>query len=238
MQSDHDILTAGDSLPAVSQYHAMDAKLKIAHAYAHSDYIQGTIGDPHFSFHDPFVFLLHSNVDRLWACWQRAPGQSWRLDPNQVYGIDGATPSINADLEPWSGGTHMIPWAPPENQQTPMTSKHASVVAAPAYDACVTTLLLSAADRWAAVIRVLFGVINDAPGVVWGPGGPQPVGPWGPMVLRLSQLSPAHQDMLLGMAINEIASLASSHQLRADGVRAGTAMMNAAVKSLQKSIGG
>src|SRR5437870_4129209 len=60
---------------AVSQYHAMDTKLKIAHAYAHSAYIQGSIGQPHYSFHDPFVFLLHSNVDRLWATWQRAPGR-------------------------------------------------------------------------------------------------------------------------------------------------------------------
>ena len=35
----------------------------------------------HYSFHDPFVFLLHSNVDRLFAMWQTATGPPERLDP-------------------------------------------------------------------------------------------------------------------------------------------------------------
>ena len=40
-----------------------------AHAGAHS-YIGGNLDDPHVSFRDPFVFLVHSNVDRLWAMWR------------------------------------------------------------------------------------------------------------------------------------------------------------------------
>src|ERR671935_271353 len=40
--------------------------LEYVHNQAHN-YIGGTIGDPHRSFRDPFVFLLHSNVDRLFA---------------------------------------------------------------------------------------------------------------------------------------------------------------------------
>lgn len=55
-----------------------------AHGAAHS-YIGGNLGDPHLSFRDPFVFLLHSNIDRLWAMWQRQPGHPERLDPAQVY---------------------------------------------------------------------------------------------------------------------------------------------------------
>src|SRR5205823_174958 len=44
-------------------------------------YIGGTIGDAHTSFRDPFVFLLHSNVDRLFALWQLQSGHAERLDP-------------------------------------------------------------------------------------------------------------------------------------------------------------
>jgi hypothetical protein len=70
--SDNAIATTGDNLPQAQQYNAMDSALKVAHGYAHSSYIRGSIGQPHFSFHDPFVFLLHSNVDKIWAMWQVA----------------------------------------------------------------------------------------------------------------------------------------------------------------------
>ena len=52
-------------------YSEMRRKLERVHNWAHS-YIGGTIGDPHTSFRDPFVFLLHSNVDRLFTAWQAA----------------------------------------------------------------------------------------------------------------------------------------------------------------------
>jgi len=132
--SDNSIVTAGNALPLAQQYNAMDSALKAAHGYAHSLYIRGTIGQSHFSFHDPFVFLLHSNVDRLWALWQVAPGHPERLDPNQVYGDQSTAPSIVANLEPWSGGTPLRPWAPPENQGVPHTPKTAYIVAPPLYD--------------------------------------------------------------------------------------------------------
>lgn len=49
------------------------------------------------SFEDPFVYLLHSNVDRLWASWQLRTDYvgrndtSFRFDPDYVYGqlLDG-----------------------------------------------------------------------------------------------------------------------------------------------------
>src|SRR5207245_2252570 len=68
------------------------------------------------------------------AMWQTAPGHPARLDPTQVYGSDGTAPSINANLEPWSGGTPLRPWAPPENQGVPHTSKSANIVAPTLYD--------------------------------------------------------------------------------------------------------
>jgi len=54
------------------------------HGQGHG-YIGGTLGNAHTSFRDPFVFLLHSNVDRLFAMWQRQTGHPERLDPAQVY---------------------------------------------------------------------------------------------------------------------------------------------------------
>ena len=54
------------------------------HAQGHS-YIGGDLLDPHTSFRDPFVFLMHSNIDRLYAKWQRDPAHPERLDPAQLY---------------------------------------------------------------------------------------------------------------------------------------------------------
>src|SRR5919109_3061113 len=73
-----------------------------AHGLAHG-YIGGKLGNPHISFRDPFVFLLHSHVARLWAMWQTQPGHPERLDPNQVYGSDSMDPSITAPMAPWAG---------------------------------------------------------------------------------------------------------------------------------------
>jgi hypothetical protein len=139
--SDNTIVTSGDGQPQSQEWPAMEAVLHGAHDYTHSSYIRGTIGDAHFSFHDPFVFLLHSNVDRLWAMWQRSHGQWWRLDPNLTYGTDGAAPSINTAMEPWAGITASLrPWAPPENEQISKTSKDMTVVIPPFYDSLPTTV--------------------------------------------------------------------------------------------------
>ncbi len=119
--SDQNIVTAGDGGAPATQYPAFLQAVQSAHNSAHG-YIGGSIGKQHFSFHDPFVFLLHSNQDRLWAMWQLAPGKAWRLDPNQVYGNDGTSLAITGNLEPWAGGTGLRPWAPPDNQQVVFSS--------------------------------------------------------------------------------------------------------------------
>lgn len=86
----------------------------------------GTISDPHISFRDPFVFLLHSNVDRLFALWQLQPGHPGRLDPATVYGIDGNSVTRyasgvdthdghnfvkNPDSIVWGLSSPMLPWS-------------------------------------------------------------------------------------------------------------------------------
>lgn len=59
--------------------------LKQAHDFVAHSYIGGTISDAHYSFHDPFVFLLHSNLDRLWAKWQTDPAHHERLASATAY---------------------------------------------------------------------------------------------------------------------------------------------------------
>ncbi|MCX5302706.1 tyrosinase family protein [Streptomyces sp. NBC_00160] len=81
-------------------YHSMMIKLEGSHNDAHG-YIGGSIGDGHTSFRDPFVFLLHSNVDRLFAMWQFADPVK-RLDPMTVYGADPNEPLwYGRTLSPW-----------------------------------------------------------------------------------------------------------------------------------------
>jgi hypothetical protein len=126
--SESDIVTQTD-------FAAMRAKLEEVHNSIHG-YIGGTIGNAHTSFRDPFVFLLHSNVDRLFAMWQTQPGHSDRLDPNHVYDPESADPAITNPLEPWSGSLDwpVRPWFAPENEQVVKNCKHASVVRPPCYD--------------------------------------------------------------------------------------------------------
>jgi len=143
-----------DEIIAAETYPEMRRRLEDNHGGAHG-YIGGTIASAHTSFRDPFVFLLHSNVDRLFALWQLQPGKEWRLDPEQVYGIETNTdivpgaalydPGILTPLDPWAGNPNshpavqMIrPWAPPEDEhlkpENRKNSKHPSVVAPPSYD--------------------------------------------------------------------------------------------------------
>jgi Common central domain of tyrosinase/Putative peptidoglycan binding domain len=133
LDSDAAIMAADDGLPEAEQWRAIREAIEDAHNTAHG-YIGGTIGNAHSSFEDPFVFLLHANVDRLWAKWQREPGQEWRLDPARVYGDEGTDPRILENMQPWAGGTGTRPWAPPENQQQIKNCKHPTIVEPPRYE--------------------------------------------------------------------------------------------------------
>lgn len=100
------------------------------------------MGDQHTSFRDPFVFLLHSNVDRVFARWQTDPRHPERLDPRFVYGSESGDPGLNGNVEPWSTGhsnafgeEHFTrPWTSPEREGIPHNYKALSVVTPPLYD--------------------------------------------------------------------------------------------------------
>lgn len=100
-----------------------------------------SMGGAHVSFRDPFVYFLHSNVDRLFAMWQTAVGHPERLEPSTVYGTDGLAPSpLDSRIQPWAGSPDTVrPFAPPENLQVVKTYKHPSVVRPPCYDTLPTS---------------------------------------------------------------------------------------------------
>ncbi len=124
--------TQDQAIVAAGNYATMRSLLENVHNLMHGFV---NMGGAHISFRDPFVFLLHSNVDRLFALWQTDPAHLERLDSNAVYGSESGDPGLNSNIRPWSGVPPTTrPWAPPENQQVAKTYKHPSVVRPPHYD--------------------------------------------------------------------------------------------------------
>jgi hypothetical protein len=135
---DADVIAAGD-------FAVMRGLLETIHNAMHGFV---AMGSQHISFRDPFVFLLHSNVDRLFTMWQTQASHADRLDSNLIYGSESGDPGLNGNVEPWSTGqsvafgvTHRTrPWYAPENQGVPHTYKHASIVTPPCYDTLPITV--------------------------------------------------------------------------------------------------
>ena len=130
LASDTAIITASDGVRPGAAVAGVPAGAGIAHNTAHG-YIGGDIGAQHQAFEDPFVFLLHSNVDRLFAMWQTQPGEDWRLDPGQVYGDQAGTTGdggILQTLQPWDGtvvfGSPIEPWVGSSPQIEVKNCKH------------------------------------------------------------------------------------------------------------------
>jgi hypothetical protein len=149
LDSDHTILGNLD-------FTSFNAALQNAHNTAHG-YINGTLADAHYSFHDPMVFLLHSNMDRLWATWQRDPAHKDRLDPAKAYGTiltdEGITDATYFDawVQPWAGvfggdptdpqngnvSTDLNPWKSDVSQQAHVPYNDPSVIIPASYDTAV-----------------------------------------------------------------------------------------------------
>ena len=144
-------LSVDTGIVNAADFPSMRLLMESAHDTAHG-FIGGTLNFPHISFRDPIVFLLHSNVDRLYAKWQTQAGHPQRVDPALVYGAESGDAGLNGNVEPWSTGhtfdtfnvEHFIrPWYAPENLGNPHTYKHASVVFPPCYDTNGTAIPLA-----------------------------------------------------------------------------------------------
>ena len=104
--SDEELIARRDSEEQEDQWNLFRNDLEWDfHGPAHG-YIGGNVGgDTHSAFEEPYaVYMLHSNVDRLWASWQLQPGKEWRLDPNLTYGIESNDVLLNESFPPWDGG--------------------------------------------------------------------------------------------------------------------------------------
>jgi len=142
LSPDSTVISAGDGLPQDQQWSAFATALEGDHGSAHGFFGLGSnIASQHPAFEDPFVFLLHSNVDRLFAMWQAAPGHDWRLDPDLVYGDQSNTNDsrgILHNLQPWDGtvefGAPIPPWTPGSSAIEVKNSRHPTVVRPPCYD--------------------------------------------------------------------------------------------------------
>ena len=136
---------------AATDYAVMRGLLESVHNDMH-EFVN--MGNQHISFRDPFVFLLHSNVDRLFAQWQSDladPAYPARLAGDTVYGsesnldvtVGAVIQNVNHLVEPWStghsfdqfGDEHFTrPWYAPENQGEPHNYKVPAIVTPPCYD--------------------------------------------------------------------------------------------------------
>jgi subtilisin family serine protease len=87
--------------------------------------------------------------------------------------------------------------------------------------------------RWAAVVWILFGVIQDGGGIVIKPGsGPIPIDPWGPLNL----LAADKRDVLAALAMTELAELLTDSSSRLEARKAGFRAIQRATRNLEKSI--
>lgn len=121
--TDDTIKNSSNGLPQAQQWRRFRGRppespngLEAVHGGVHVRFGPGNIGDPsgHQAFQDPMVFLLHANVDRIYAEWQCKPGEEWRLDVTQVYGDEAGTTGIDGlsgnTLAPWDGSSGVHPF--------------------------------------------------------------------------------------------------------------------------------
>ena len=152
---------------AGTNFQSFGSLLKNAHDSVAHSYIGGTISNPHYSFHDPFVFLLHSNVDRLWARWQTESGHPERMQPATAYaGLNPAQINTLATelVEPWAGGTGLEPWASDATKRAVITYIDSSVVTPPCYDTNLSNFqALEAENPFNAATSKFQVIFNDVP---------------------------------------------------------------------------
>jgi tyrosinase len=97
----------GPTLALGNQFSAFRRMEGDPHGFAHTSF-GGSIQHPYTAAKDPLFFLLHCNVDRLWAKWQQR--QNSRFDPGVATSFDEQTTSrpghkLDDTMWPWNDVT-------------------------------------------------------------------------------------------------------------------------------------
>lgn len=108
LRASPDVFSESDTLALGASYSAFRDMQYNPHGAAHTSYFRGSISGIATAAKDPLFFLLHCNVDRLWARWQRLHN---RFDANAAPAYDnGPAPgshlqghNLNDSLWPWNG---------------------------------------------------------------------------------------------------------------------------------------
>ena len=100
------VITEAQTLALGVQYPAFRTMEGNPHGQTHLSF-GGSISSISTAAKDPLFFLLHCNVDRLWAKWQR---QNGRFNPAQAASYDSTPPSrighnLPDTMWPWNGIT-------------------------------------------------------------------------------------------------------------------------------------
>jgi Common central domain of tyrosinase/Bacterial Ig domain len=171
--------TSPSTIPPASSDPFMSALEDYSHNYSHG-YIGGNMSSPGTSAQDPFFFMLHGNVDRLWAQWQRNSSDLARLDPTQTYGASlGSDANLSLTMGPWDGSpgppssassTPIQPWETtnPGNYVVAKLPTDASVVSPPIYDTAPLTIPVLQPGQ-AVVIQIPWYPPNPADFASFGP---------------------------------------------------------------------
>ncbi|AYB51353.1 tyrosinase family protein [Ralstonia solanacearum] len=107
-QANPNIRTETQTLALGGSYQNFRTMQTNPHGSAHVNYFGGSISSIPTAAKDPLFFLLHCNVDRLWAKWQSQVG---RYDANVAAAYDSkpnppnwlAGHNLNDTLWPWNG---------------------------------------------------------------------------------------------------------------------------------------
>jgi len=100
------VITEAQTLALGAQYPSFRVMEGNPHGSAHTSF-GGSISSIDTAARDPLFFLLHCNVDRLWAKWQR---QNSRFNPADAAAYDSATANrvghrLPDTMWPWNGVT-------------------------------------------------------------------------------------------------------------------------------------
>jgi tyrosinase len=97
-----ELLNQADTLALGETYPPFSEMESTPHGAAHVSF-NGWISDIPTAPKDPLFFMLHSNVDRLWALWQWLNRRTDANDPDTYTGQNRDGRRVNDTMWPWNG---------------------------------------------------------------------------------------------------------------------------------------